>query len=235
MGRRSLKHRQPLHTGDGPVGRQVAGHALRAVLIVLVLSAVALARRGEAPMSARMAITPMHDVAAVQLPAIDAEGQRRQEAQAEKPGPAQYAVPAEVHLTPQTAGTWDQLPEGGRLWRLRIEAPGAASLNFGFTRYRLPQGATLHIIPSGSDQDYEGPYTAKDNKDHGQLWTPPVRGSQAVLELYLPSGAEEPELVLTRVLSSAEELAESALAGLMETSYRSGGGRFGQGNHRVQS
>ncbi|ETW92149.1 MAG: hypothetical protein ETSY1_44920 [Candidatus Entotheonella factor] len=192
------KHR-PLHAGFAWVVRRFVDHAAKAVLIVLVLSAVAFARRGEAPVSARLTITPMHEVVAVQLPAIDAGMLQRQEQQREKPGVARYAVPAEVHLTPQTTGTWDQLPEGGRLWRLRIEAPGATDLNFGFTRYRLPQGAMLHIISSGSDNVYEGPYTAQDNKDHGQLWTPPVKGGQAVLELYLPSGAEEPELVLTRV------------------------------------
>ena len=174
---------------------------MRSILIVLMLVAVAvaMARHGEAPMSERLAITPIHAVAVVQLPAVEAETQRRQETTRGKPGPAQYAMPTEINLTPQSAGTWDELPEGGRLWRLRIEAPGATSLNFGFTRYRLPQGATLHIISSTAKSTYQGPYTVKDNKDHGQLWTPPVVGSHAVIELYLPNGVEEPTLVLTQI------------------------------------
>ncbi len=110
-----------------------------------------------------------------------------------------FAISQAVQITPQTSGTWENLPEGGRLWRLRLEAPGATDFNLGFRSYWLPWGATLHIL-SERESDYEGPYTAHDNKPHGQLWTPPVPGDRITLELYVPEAAEEaPQLTLVHV------------------------------------
>jgi hypothetical protein len=89
------------------------------------------------------------------------------------------------------------LPGGGRLWRLRFHAAGATDLNFGFSRFRLPAGATLHV--SSEERDYyEGPYDYRDMKPHGELWLPVVPGDRAVIELYVPPLVKyEPELRLT--------------------------------------
>ena len=38
-------------------------------------------------------------------------------------------MPRAVSITPDSRGTWLDLPNGARLWRLRIEAPGATDLN----------------------------------------------------------------------------------------------------------
>lgn len=168
------------------------------IVLVLMLPMVAMARHGLPPISARMTIQPLDKVAVIPLPAIDTKALAQQAAQAEKPGPAQFAVPAKVQVNPQRDGTWDTLPEGGRLWRVRIAAPGATDLNFGFKPYHLSPGATLHIV-SEQEGHYEGPYTARDNKAHRQLWTPSIPGMRAVLELYIPKGAAMPELELIQV------------------------------------
>jgi hypothetical protein len=51
-------------------------------------------------------------------------------------------------LTPTNSGTWEQLPEG-RLWRLRVSSKGATDLNFGFTQFWLPEGASLYVMSEG--------------------------------------------------------------------------------------
>ena len=80
-----------------------------------------------------------------------------------------------------------------------MSSAGATDLNFGFTRYWLPPGATLHIL-SGEENYFQGPYTDGDNKPHGQLWTPVVPGERAVLELYVPPDATvQPDLMLSRI------------------------------------
>jgi len=110
-----------------------------------------------------------------------------------------FALPADVSISPDQGGTWENLPNGARLWRLRVHAPNATDLNFGFKRYRLPPGATLHIIGE-ADGYYQGPNTSDDNKVHGELWTAVVPGERAVLELFVPSDAAfEPELELGRI------------------------------------
>ena len=180
-------------------GRRWLCGSLFGLFFLLVLPTVGFARRGAPPPSSRQETLPLSAIARLELPAVDVQALRSQDATAVESVPLRYATPWRVDITPETDGTWEQLPHGSRLWRLRVHAPGATDLSFGFTRYRLPAGATLHISSEVEDY-YEGPYTAQDNKVHGQLWTPLVPGDSAVLELFLP--ADTPAdlvLQLTRV------------------------------------
>src|SRR6185436_5237515 len=112
--------------------------------------------------------------------------------------PLRFAVPSKIEVTPATHGTWEQLPDG-RLWRLRIISAGATDLNFGFTTFWLPEGATLHVC-SENDAYFQGPYTAADNKPHRELWTPVVPGAAAFLELFVPAQSkEQPQIVLSQI------------------------------------
>jgi len=175
-------------------------------LLVLVVPSAVLARRGDPPKSRTVTSLPVESIALVQLGLVDPAVPLAEDAQVGKPGPLRFAVPVEVDITPQTAGTWEQLPDGARLWRLRFYSPGATDLNFGFGHYGLPDGATLHVY-SESEDYYEGPYTYRDNKPHSQLWLPVIPGDRAVVELYLPfEYKEEPELRLTHVGTGYRDL-----------------------------
>ena len=174
----------------------------------IFLPAGALARTGTAPISHRQQALPQAAVQMMALPSIDRASRLAEDAQRTQPGPLRHAVPIPVDITPQTAGTWEHLPAGGRLWRLQFEAPGATDLNFGFSQYWLPVGANLHILSETSS--YEGPYTDQDNKPHGQLWTPPVPGDRAVLELFLPAeSVGEPDLHLTQVSAGYRDILDT--------------------------
>ena len=80
---------------------------------------------------------------------------------------------------------------GGRLWRTQFISEGATDLNFGFRRFRLPQGATVHVI--GHDDRlpgyFQGAFTAADNPSGGQYWTPMVPGDRATIEVFVPDTA----------------------------------------------
>ncbi len=111
--------------------------------------------------------------------------------------PLRIASPAMVEITPATHGAWEAV-RGGRIWRTRIFSEGATDLNLGFTRFHFPEGATLHL--SSEAEDYtQGAFTARDNKPHGQLWTPMIPGDRLVIEMFVPTGANEPELVLSQI------------------------------------
>ena len=108
-------------------------------------------------------------------------------------------------LTPTNSGTWEQLPEG-RLWRLRVTSKGATDLNFGFTQFWLPEGASLYVMSEG-DGYYQGPYTASDDTPAGELWTPVVPGEAGIIELFVPTTVkEEPRLMLTQVATGYRDL-----------------------------
>ncbi|HUS25604.1 MAG TPA: trypsin-like peptidase domain-containing protein [Candidatus Binatia bacterium] len=120
-------------------------------------------------------------------------------ADAAKAGPPAYrfAVPVPVAVTPLTHGDWTVLADGRRQWRLQVEASGAKHLNFAFTRFALPAGASL-TVAAADGSDLRGPYSAA-NAVAGQLWTPVVRGSSAVILLTLPAGTGAADLALTAV------------------------------------
>ncbi len=169
------------------------------VVVAVVMAAIPVAARQEqAPTSSREAVRPTYDVEALSLPAIEPELLLAEDAlnKSAGPGPLRFALPVDVKVTPETHGTWESVP-GGTIWRLRVIARGATDLNFGFGRFYLTEGATLHVS-SLQEAYFQGPYTAADNRDHLQLWTPVVPGSEAMIELFLADGAEY-DLELVRV------------------------------------
>ncbi|HQN96353.1 MAG TPA: proprotein convertase P-domain-containing protein [Thermoanaerobaculales bacterium] len=184
-----------------PTVRSLSKLALAAGILAM-LAPVAAARTGVPPMSHTAQLAPLDQVAVLPLESIDREALLAED-EAAKAGstakPLRVASPVDLEVTPADAGTWERLPGGGWVWRLRVHAPNATDLNFGFSRYRLAVGATLHVW--SEDYDYvEGPYTAADASHAGDLWTPVVPGERAVIELFEPDGADPgSELVLGRV------------------------------------
>jgi len=168
-------------------------------VVLLTLPTAALAIKTDPPRSQAISVAPLISVPVTDIPAVAAAQRLAEDAASTTPGPLRYAVPNAVLLTPSTDGTWETLANGGRLWRHRVHVPDATDINFGFTRYWLPEGAELYVYSESHDYS-RGPYTAADNKpQHHQLWTPMLPGDQAVVELYLPEADAEFELELTHV------------------------------------
>ena len=147
------------------------------------------ARRGAPPRSHSRAASALGAVSVEGLAAVDAGKRLAEDEAAGKGAPLRFAMPTSVSLSPDNAGTAEILSDGSLLWRLRVSAPGATDLNFGFSEFELPPGATLHVWSEDYDY-YEGPYTAADHDAHGQLWTPMIPGDRAVVELWVPADAD---------------------------------------------
>lgn len=175
--------------------------ALSAGLLATFVPAVD-ARMGEPPLSRSAALQPLELVAVLELEPVDrnallAEDEAAKATSSAKP--LRYASPVDMELSAAAAGTWQLLPDGSRVWRLRVHAPGATDLNFGFSRFDLAPGATLHIW-SEDHEYFQGPYTSSDVSHAGDFWTPVVPGDRVVVELWEPAGAEAAsELVIGRV------------------------------------
>lgn len=94
-----------------------------------------------------------------------------------------------VDFSIQNSGVWTTLPNGDRLWQLGIECPGALSINFTFSDYWLPQGATLYVYAHDRSQKIGG-FTSANNKGDGSkkrgFATGLVFSSKVVLEYYEP-------------------------------------------------
>ncbi|MCK6457899.1 MAG: S1 family peptidase [Phycisphaerae bacterium] len=135
------------------------------------------------------AVQPLDAIKRHAEPALDLAAVKSDDAKRNERGePPRYAIPRPVSMTPRDSGTWEALPDGVSLWRLRISSPGAVSINFGFTRYLMPPGGRL-LVYNATQTHLIRPFTDLDNAEHGQLWTPPVAGDDVVIEVTLPADA----------------------------------------------
>ena len=196
--------------------------ALPAILLALAAVVPAQARQGFPPASFAQPVQMLRSVDLVVLPAVDVAALRAEDEKALVEGiggPARFAAAIPVDLDATRDGSWETLPDGSRIWRLRVVSPGAFSLNFGFSRFRLPDGATVHFYPvtavpvqaggtpHGQDgptdparaasadaavaaaSAWDGPYEAADASPDGQFWTAVVPGDDAMVELWVHAEA----------------------------------------------
>jgi len=164
--------------------------ALLAIAILVSLpSAAGGAQSPErTPVSlARGGLLPLEAVAARSMPRVDVAALLEEDAangdRYDIPFRVGYAMPSD--LSPANSGTWESLPEGGSVWRLRVRSEGALWIALGFGTFRPDEGGRLWVYGTAAG-DPIGPYGASDIRSHGQLWLPPVNGDVAVIELYWP-------------------------------------------------
>ncbi|MDP5211116.1 PKD domain-containing protein [Microbulbifer sp. 2205BS26-8] len=128
-----------------------------------------------------------------------------------------YAEPIAVSISPQDR--WQVLDKAKHdgvemsVWRTRITSPGALSLNLGFSDFYMPKGGALFVYTPDRKHIIR-PFTAMDNEEHGQLWTPMLPGDSVVVEVNVPTH----KLAFLRVhLSSVNHgYLGSSVAGILE-------------------
>jgi len=94
-------------------------------------------------------------------------------------------------LSPENAGTWTELPEGGRVWRLQIKAASALALVVNYDNFYIPYGGKLFLYNEDKTQVI-GAFTYENNDDSKTFATQPIYGDIVCLEYY------EPERVISK-------------------------------------
>jgi len=96
------------------------------VLICMVSQAQSQISEGGTPYTFSNAIAdtvPTVKMETVDVASLLAEDEL--ESKRDKPVPVRFGYPFDVNLGTDNAGTWTELANGDRVWRLRILAPGA--------------------------------------------------------------------------------------------------------------
>jgi hypothetical protein len=150
------------------------------------------------PTASKHPVASLERVKHIVTDRLDREAVRLEDEQRERQGgPYRFAVSRKVLIAPQTDGTWEDIDDQIRLWRLHVTAPKALSINLGFGRYYMPPGGKMFIYAT-DESHVLGPFTEDDNKKHGELWTPVIHGDDIVVEVTIPaSQVELLELELT--------------------------------------
>ena len=158
------------------------------MLLALAFGGVAhAASEAFLPTAAKYAVRDVNRVDSVLPSKLDLMSIGEEDMARESQGlPPRFAIPEQVSITPADHGTWEALPGGQRLWRLRVLGrEGTTSLNLGFTRFKMPPHGSL-LIYSADGRQVVRPFTAADNAKHGELWTPVVLTDDLVVELTVP-------------------------------------------------
>ncbi len=97
-----------------------------------------------------------------------------------------FAKSFDVNFSLSNSGSWDNLPDGSRIWRLGIISSGAYSINIIFKEFFLPEGAKLYIF--NNDRTHcIGAYTHLNNNVNNVLATEPVAGDFIIIEYSEPA------------------------------------------------
>ena len=93
----------------------------------------------------------------------------------------------EQSFSPADAGVWRALADGRVTWQLRITVPQALHMNLG-TFFNLPPSAFLTLLDGDGNQHFRS-FSADDNSESGELWSPLVPGD--TIELFAEMDAKD--------------------------------------------
>jgi lysyl endopeptidase len=139
---------------------------------------------------------------------LDVQKIHDQEVVNQKKGVApRFAIPKAVSIRPEN---WIQ--DGQNLkWSYEVTAPNAVSLNFGFKRFSLPEGANLDIYSSDRTQ-FVRSFTSEDNNIHKELWSPVIMSDRVIVEVTVPSEqVSEVDLEISQVGIGFRTFSQSTL------------------------
>ena len=110
-----------------------------------------------------------------------------------------FAVPIAVNFTTKNAGIWTQLPNGGRLWQLKIHSKNALGLAVAFEDFELPEGAKLFMYSPDLKHVY-GAYDASNNPESRRFLMGLTKGDETIVEYYEPKkAAKSADFKITQV------------------------------------
>ncbi|HEX2224168.1 MAG TPA: pre-peptidase C-terminal domain-containing protein [Thermoanaerobaculia bacterium] len=162
-------------------------HTLAWLVLFAFFGGMAHAAPGVVPTALSYDVLEVNRIDAYAAPQIDLVSIAEEDTAMEAAGFApRFAIPQQVSIKPSTHGTWEDLGDGRMLWRVRINGrEGTTNLNLGFTRYKMSPRGRLMIYATDGTQVLP-PFTAADNEEHGELWTPVVVANDLIVELTLP-------------------------------------------------
>ena len=121
----------------------------------------------------------------------------------QKPGLMRYAYPVRVNFTMDNSGVWQQLDDGSKIWRLKVNIPGALSTNTYYDKFWLPDGCKFFIYSEDTKQ-FIGAITSdyidgsRDNPI--EFATAIIYGENVVYEYYQPYAVKEsPIIFISRI------------------------------------
>lgn len=121
------------------------------------------------------------------LPSIDLDKIKKEDEITDSKGTKEYRISFAhpVNYNISNAGTWTELSNGDRIWRVLFHSKDALHLSVVFDKFYIPEGANLYLYSNDRD-DLQGAYTNKNNNAKNQLGTWFVQSDKLWIEYYEP-------------------------------------------------
>ncbi|MFM1876265.1 MAG: hypothetical protein RL266_2002, partial [Bacteroidota bacterium] len=141
---------------------------------------------GGEPLSFRSPLLQDQELASERLNTPDMEVVALEDEQAASEGkPPRYAVHIPVGMTFENSGSWLELKGGARVWRARLESPGALATTLLFDEFDLPFGSRLYVF-NDDHSSVIGAFSSMNNEDGGTYATQLVLGDACTIEYFEP-------------------------------------------------
>ncbi|WP_337865971.1 T9SS type A sorting domain-containing protein, partial [Ignavibacterium sp.] len=143
----------------------------------------------------------------ITMPTIDKKALLEEDAYEESLGiPFRFGFPHEVSIDFMKQAKKDILPDGTALFRLKIVAPEATTINFTYSDFYLPAGAK-YFIYAENRSEVIGAFTSRNNKEDGLFATGLVRGESVILECQVPGyRIEQTQIVIATVVHGYKDV-----------------------------
>ncbi len=108
--------------------------------------------------------------------------------------PRRFAKLIPVALNPDNSGTWEKLPDGNKIWRLRLFSEDALAISLYFSDFYLPKGTELYLYDDEKSQ-IKGAFLHENNQSSRLFATELMMGEAITIELFVPDDIiEKPSL-----------------------------------------
>ncbi|HMQ49405.1 MAG TPA: hypothetical protein PKA00_18295 [Saprospiraceae bacterium] len=97
-----------------------------------------------------------------------------------------FAAPISANMDMSNTGEWETLPDGSRLWRLRLYVPEVQGIGILYDDFFLPVGSSLFVYSEDGKQVL-GAYTFQNNRPSRQFFTGFIAGQRAIIEYHEPA------------------------------------------------
>ena len=185
---------------------------IRLILILFALGLAVSAKNAQAQISAggtppSFSKTLRGSVPTIATGDVDVERLLKEdEEDAKFDVPFRFGYPFDVNYNTENSGIWETLPDGSRIWRMRITCPGAYSINMVYDDFWLPEGARYYIY----NEDHSmviGAFTSNNNKEFREFATRPVKGDVSILEYYEPADVSAPGVIsIARIVHAYRDM-----------------------------
>ena len=146
----------------------------------------------------------------ITMPTIDKKALLEEDVYEESLGlPFRFGFPHEVSIDFLKQAKKDILSDGTVLFRLKIIAPEATTINLTYSDFYLPQGAK-YFIYAENRSEVIGAFTNRNNKEDGLFATGLIRGESIILELQVPGYlVEQTHIVIATVVHGYKDVFNS--------------------------